>query len=145
MKALRSFPVYFPYRSLLLFLAVFLTQCLLYNYPHVLKRGPCGQHIWRQSDCASIAINYYKENHALTEPHMHHCTAKGQVVTMSELPILNYAAAQLWKIFGFHWMVYRLLSLFFLGIGLYALFRIFERLLRNSIWCVLLSALVFTS
>lgn len=137
---------YHPRRSGWLFTIVFVIACLLYNYPHTMQFGPRGIHQWRQSDCYSIAVNYYEENRPFLQPAMHWCTEDGvSAQAVSEMPLLNYSVAMLWKIFGKHDWIYRMLETLILFLGLFALFRIFEDLTKNSIWALLLTQLVFTS
>jgi hypothetical protein len=136
---------YFPRKSLLLLLACFLLVTFLYNYTHIYRFGPLGPHMWRQSDCVSMAINYYKENRPFLSPELHACSPKGTYITISEFPILNYTAAKLWSVFGYHPGWYRLLHHLFLLLGMFSVFRVSEGLLRHSWWGGLITLLFFSS
>src|SRR3954468_1980788 len=119
---------------LLLFVALF----FLNFYTKTLFYRPGSIHQWRQTDCLSIAKNYYEEGMHFFEPKIHFQGVKdGKAV--SECPILNYTAASLWKIFGEHEFIYRLLEYFiFMG----AVFMLFNTLLRHwkSGWLALFAS-----
>ncbi len=103
-----------------LFLLNFSTQTLFFR--------PRSYHQWRQSDCLSITKNYYEEGMHFFSPKIHYQgPAEGKAV--SEMPILNYTTACLWKIFGEHEYIYRLLEYF---IFITAIFVFFNTLLRTS-------------
>src|SRR6188768_4374760 len=77
-------------------------------YSKTLFFRPSSTHQWRQTDCLSITKNYYEEGMHFFEPKIHYQGPKdGHAV--SELPILNYTVAALWKVFGEHEFIYRLL------------------------------------
>ncbi|HEU4718680.1 MAG TPA: hypothetical protein VFU15_12635 [Bacteroidia bacterium] len=136
---------YFPKRSFGLFLAAFVVLCLLYNYPYIYRYGPRGHHTWRQADCYSMATNYYFGHRSFLDPQVHFCSPAGPQETVSEMPLLNYSVAQLWRIFGYHPWVYRAVQNIILFLGLLCLFRIFELSLRNTWWALGLSLLFFTT
>ncbi len=136
---------YFPRKSMLLILAGFMLITLLYNYTYVYRFGPIGPHMWRQSDCLSMAVNYYKENRPFLSPELHACSSSGPYITISEFPILNYTAAKLWSVFGYHPGWYRLIHHLFLLLGMFSLFRVSEGLLRHSWWGLLITLMFFSS
>lgn len=104
----------------ILFLLNFSTQTLFFR--------PRSYHQWRQSDCLSITKNYYEEGMHFFSPKIHYQgPADGKAV--SEMPILNYTTACLWKIFGEHEYLYRLLEYI---IFITAIFVFFNTLLKTS-------------
>jgi hypothetical protein len=93
-------------------------------YTKTLFFRPCSTHQWRQADCLSIAKNYYEEGMHFFQPKIHYQGPKeGKAV--SECPILNYSAAALWKVFGEHEFLYRLLE--------YAIYLLMIFILFNTI------------
>jgi len=136
---------YFPKFSAGIFLLLFISASFYYNYQSIIFKSPQSIHQWRQSDCISITYNYYKYNSAFLEPEMHNLGPSGNSKVMSECPIIYYAVAQLWKLFGHHEFIYRLfvLSLFF--ISLFLLFRFLERRLNDSILAIIGALVLFSS
>ncbi|MCU0432227.1 MAG: hypothetical protein MUC87_02090 [Bacteroidia bacterium] len=136
---------FFPKKSLWLLLLAALLLIGLFNYVDTFKKGPAGIHSWRQSDCFSIALNYYKENRPFLSPELHGCSPNGPYVTISEFPLLNYLAAKIWSVAGFHPGWYRLIHLCFWLLGMFSVFRISEGLLRNTWWGLLITLFFFSS
>src|SRR4051812_40000420 len=93
----------------LILLAILAALFFLYAYNKTLFYRPSSIHQWRQTDCLSITKNYYEEGLNFFQPKIHFQGVKdGKAV--SEFPVLNYTVAQLWKIFGEHEFIYRLLE-----------------------------------
>lgn len=107
---------------LLLFLLNFYAKTLFFH--------PISTHQWRQSDCLSIAKNYYEEGMHFFQPKIHY---QGPIAgkAVSELPILNYTSAALWKIFGEHEFIYRLLEYLIYITGIFMLFNTIGTYLRS--------------
>lgn len=93
-------------------------------YSKTLFQRPAIIHLWRQADCLSIAKNYYEEGMNFFQPKIHYQGVEGGKA-VSEFPILNYTAAALWKVFGEHEFIYRLLE--------YILFLLSQFVLLNTI------------
>jgi hypothetical protein len=95
------------------FIAILFLQgllCFIFGYNKIYDNRPFSIHQWRQTDCASIAKNYYEENNDFLHPTIHWQGAdKGKAV--SEFPLINYSVAQLWKVFGEREVIYRILVL----------------------------------
>ena len=93
----------------ILFCGLVVILFFLNFYTKTFFYGPRSIHQWRQADCYSIAKNYYEEGMHFFEPKIHYQGVKeGRAV--SECPLLNYSAAGLWKLFGEHAFIYRLLE-----------------------------------
>jgi hypothetical protein len=129
----------------LLFFAVFLLLCALY-YPDMIDQRPMSVHMWRQSDCLSIA-HWYAEGASLLEPQIHLQLADGLTSgrTAGEFPGLYYTVGWLWKIAGESYLSYRLLYLFILFLGTLCLFRILLHFLRDLFWAMAITLLVSSS
>lgn len=80
---------------------LFLGLSLYYNMPSWLTQRPCSVHVWRQSDGASYALNYYQNERSFFSPQVHHRHAIDGS-TCSEFPVIYYTASVLYKVFGFH-------------------------------------------
>lgn len=89
------------YKTLGIVITAFIILSLYYEMPYWLQQKPMSVHVWRQSDCASYALNYYQNDRGLFSPQVHHRHAiNGE--TCSEFPIIYYLASKLYKVFGFH-------------------------------------------
>ncbi len=110
------------YGTLLIGFILFLFFLNAYNLTFNFK--PTLIHQWRQSDCLSIAKNYYEEGMTFFEPKIHwQGTKNGNAV--SELPIINYTVAALWKVFGQQEGIYRLFNYIIYVISIVVLFTTF--------------------
>jgi len=90
-------------------------------------------------------MNYYQDDNPFLEPSVHYLGRDGTGKTVSEFPIIYYSVAQLWKLFGHHEFMYRIVVLLFFLFGLLALFKILEQLLKDSILSITGTLLMFTS
>ena len=113
----------------------------------VMGYRPQGVHHWRQSDCASIALNYSRNGMCFLQPEIHGLIAdafqSGHVI--SELPIIPYTAGSLYLLFGFDEALYRGLVFALYAIGLIYLFLLARLWLKDSYWSALLPILLITS
>lgn len=136
---------YFPKYSKWIFIFLFLSISLIYNYQTILFLPPQSIHTWRQCDCLSITKNYFEDNNTFFQPSVHNLGSDGSGKAVSDFPIIHYIVAQLWKIFGEHEFIYRLLILLIFYIGLFTLFKIFEDFFKDSVIAILFSLFIFTS
>ncbi|MCK9611476.1 MAG: glycosyltransferase family 39 protein [Bacteroidales bacterium] len=117
-----------------------------YNYNKILTYRPKSIHQHRQCDCLSFTYNFYKTGNSLFEPQLNLKTGKNfSGKNASEFPILYWTVAKLWKLFGYHEWIYRLFFVIIMFLGLFALFRIFENILKDVYWAILLPLWLFTS
>ena len=115
---------------------------------HRVFRQPQSIHAWRQSDCASIALNYYQNSMDFFSPETHNLTSDGGTTgkcCTSEIPILYYLVAILYKIFGHHDSLFRLVNTLIFFLGLFYLFKLFFYVLKDGFWAITLTLFVFTS
>lgn len=136
------------YFSQILFLFTLLTVSYFYNYHEIAFKRPQSIHSWRQSDCASLALNYSQNGMKFFQPETHNLTSDGGTISnacTSEIPILYYSVAQLYKVFGYHEAIFRILNTLLFFLGLFYLFRLLNYLLRDSFWAISVSILFFTS
>lgn len=101
--------------------------------------------MWRQCDCLSCTMNYFQDNNSFFHPSVHNLGRASTGKAISDFPIIYFLVAQLWKIFGYHEFIYRLFILVIFFSGLFALFKIFENSLKDSILGIIFSLLLFTS
>ncbi len=136
---------YFPKYSKWIFIFLFLIFSMVYNYQDILFKSPQSIHQWRQCDCLSITMNYYQDNNPFLEPSIHYLGRDGTGKTVSDFPLIYFLVAKLWKVFGHHEFIYRLVVLLFFFSGLFALFKIFENTIKDSILAIAGSLFLFTS
>ncbi|MEA1874109.1 MAG: glycosyltransferase family 39 protein [Bacteroidota bacterium] len=132
----------------LIFWSLLLIIGFIYSYNQSITYRPQSIHAWRQADCASITLNYYQDDMNPLHPQVHNLTSDGGTTgyaATSEMPVLYYFSAILYKIFGPHEILIRLINLFIFFLGLFYLFRTLILLLDNKFWAMLVPLLVFTS
>lgn len=84
---------------------------------------PQGPHQWRQADCLSYTLNYYKEDISFWEPRVHNLGEDGQGLAVSEFPIVYFSVSRLWRLFGQQEWMYRALVFLISFLGLLAVWR----------------------
>ena len=136
------------YYSTLIFFIVLASVSVFYSYHEIAFMRPQSVHRWRQSDCASLALNYYQDGMKFFNTETHNLTSDGGTTgkcSTSEIPVLYYSVAALYKVFGYHEYVYRIFNMLLFFLGLFYLFRLLKYLIKDDFWAVVLSLLFFTS
>ncbi|MFI5150760.1 MAG: ArnT family glycosyltransferase [Bacteroidia bacterium] len=130
-----------------LLLGLLLLIAWLYSYIDILPLRPGSVHQWRQTDCLSLADNYYQGNWNLFKPSLHILFSDDETTGKSagEFPLLYYFVALLWKLFGKHEYIFRLVNIAIAFWGMNALFRLSYRLLKDVFWAVLVVVFLFAS
>ncbi|MCX6223435.1 MAG: glycosyltransferase family 39 protein [Bacteroidia bacterium] len=121
---------------------------LYYNYQSIAFKRPQSVHRWRQADCASLALNYYQDGMQFFKPQTHHLTVdlyKSGFSAPSEIPLMYYTVAILYKIFGFHDYIFRILNTFIYFLGLFYLFKFSYKILNNAFLSICTILLFFAS
>ncbi len=118
-----------------------------YNYHTIINQKPQSIHMYRQSDCLSLAINYYNDGLPFHHPAIHNQIADGGSAGYSagEFPLLYYSVAKLWSVFGYHLWIYRGLNTLIFFLGLICLFRLLKGILKDDIWAGGISLLVLAT
>lgn len=130
--------------SRILFFAFLIILFFLNYYTKTFFFRPSGMHQWRQADCLSITKNYYEEGLNFFEPKIHFQGVKdGRAV--SECPLLNYSVACLWKVFGEHEFIYRLLEYLMFISAMYVLFISILREYKSALMAFFTVSLFLTS
>lgn len=128
-----------------LFVLIFIVFAAFY-YDSVLEKGPLNSHLWRQTDCLSIA-HHYAEGANFFSPEMHIQLSDDNTTgrTAGEFPILYFIVGMLWKLLGESYLVYRLFYLLILFAGLFSFYKSLRILFNDSYWAIVISLLLFTS
>ncbi len=126
-------------------LLLFIVALFFLNfYSKTIFYRPGSIHQWRQADCLSITKNYYEEGMHFFEPKIHYQgPVEGKAV--SEFPILNYTVAFLWKIFGEHEFIYRLLEYIIFLTSVFILFNTLLRFYRSALLAFFTVSIFLTS
>jgi hypothetical protein len=117
----------------------------IYGYHDILFKTPQSVHLWRQADCLSQTMNYFQDDNPFFEPSVHYLGRDGTGKTVSDFPLIYFSVGQLWKIFGQHEFIYRLIVMLFFFSGLFAMFKLFENVLKDSVLAIALPLFLFTS
>lgn len=133
------------YKSDFIFVLLFSIFSLVY-YSGVIDKGPLSTHVWRQTDCLSLT-HHYAQGANFLSPEMHLQLGDNFTSgkTAGEFPVLYYIVGKLWNLFGESYLIYRVFYLFILFTGLYALYKSFTILFKDSYWAIAIALLIFTS
>jgi len=134
------------FRSLFV-LFIFLALCWAFQYGDILGLRPRIFHVFRQADCLSLTDNYYHGNWNFFQPSLHILFSDNQTTGKSagEFPLLYYFVAILWKIFGKHEYIFRLVTIGFSLAGMYALYKLVYAILKDYFWALASAVLLFCS
>jgi len=129
------------------FCTVFIIMCWAYDLNNTFFVRPQSIHIWRQTNSLSIALNYFDHNNSLFQPQLHNqfCGDGTSGKSAGEFPIIYYSVAKLWKIFGVHEWIFRLVQLIIIFIGLFSLFELSKHFLKNQLMAGFVALILFTS
>ncbi len=130
------------------FVFLLLLFSVLYEYPSILLKRPQSVHHWRQSDCASLALNYYQTGMHFFKPQTHNLTSDDNTTgycATSEIPIGYYLIACLYKVFGYHDYIYRFVNTLIFLLGLFYLFKTCYLLFNDFFWASGIALFFFTS
>lgn len=115
------------------------------GYQKVINVPPQSIHTWRQSDCTSFALSYYKNGLHFFEPRIHNLCDGIDTRTVGEFPIIYYIAACFYKIFGPHEWILRGINVLIFFVGIWALNRLVFKLTENLIAAYFLPFLLMCS
>lgn len=137
--------MYFPKYSVQVLVCIIVLASLYYGVFNHINDAPQSIHMWRQSDCLSMTMNYYQYHYSLLEPHINNLGIDGTGKTCSEFPLLYYCIAKIWQYTGIHMFIYRGLVLVMFCIGLAYITKTLEMLLPNSVIAISIAVLLFSS
>jgi hypothetical protein len=121
------------------FLAATVAIVWLYDYARVAALGPVSEHAWRQADGASLALSYYQEGMRFFEPQVHNAVG-GDHHAVGEFPLLYFAVASLYRLFGPDDAIFRAANLAVLLTGLFLFSRALLRWV-DDLWLALVPPL----
>ncbi len=129
------------------FVLGFFLMCCAYEAGRVLNIRPQPHHLWRQTDCISLAWNYYDTTWNLFKPAIHNQFADGHASGRSagEFPLLYYVVGITWRITGPSEFLYRLIVLLIHFVGSLALFGAVRRITNSGSWAAMVALLFFSS
>lgn len=118
----------------------------IYNYNHTVFHRPAGIHQWRNCVSAGYALGLYHDCKVLEPTFGAYMTNNrtSQVVQL-ECPILYYFVSRLYATFGYHEFLYRLTNIIFGFFGLFSLYKLSRYLLKDNIYSLFISLIIFTS
>jgi Dolichyl-phosphate-mannose-protein mannosyltransferase len=128
----------------LLFFCAFAFVCQQFGYVEIAKLAPQSQHAWRQTDGASMALNFYQDGFSFFEPRLNNCI-RGDGRAVGEFPLTYYIASFFMMIFGDSTGVVRVVNLIFWAIGLWFFFRLLYAISHDYVASVMLSLFLFCS
>jgi len=133
--------------SSLVFSLIFIGLCWLYNFNETFFQSPQSIHIWRQTNGLSITQMYYEHNLNFFQPEIQNQLGDDGLSgkTAGEFPIIYFAMAKVWQVFGKAEWSFRLFQLLILFSGIFFLFRMLIPLTGNAVRAGFISILVFTS
>jgi hypothetical protein len=131
-----------------IFILIITGLSLSFQYPATLLKRPQSVHTWRQCDGLSLAQCYYQEGMHFFKPQTHmmysdHYTSG--YTAPSEVPILYYFVAILYKIFGYHEFIYRAVNLLIFFTGLLFLFKLAYAVLNDWFYAIIVLILISSS
>lgn len=143
----RLFNIKLEFKFNTLLLLIFICLFFIYGYNQILFLRPQSIHQWRQADCLQITHNFLHDSWNLFQPAIHNLISDHETTGKSagEFPILYYLVAFLWNLFGEHEFIYRLLTLSYFILSLFALNKLFNGLLKSNYWSISITTFVFTS
>lgn len=130
----------------LVFILVMTGAALLYNFQESLGYRPTSIHQWRNCVSASVAWNYAYQGEFL-HPRTHNLQADSLTsdISVTEFPVLYYTVGMLYRVFGTHEIIFRLVQILIGFTGLFFLFRLGLLLYRNILYALIPPLVIFTS
>lgn len=108
-----------------LFFGVILLLFTACGYWWLMGQRPFSIHQWAQCQRASVALNYYQISMDFLEPRIHNvCNGTGTGITGMEFPLIPYLTACCYTFFGFHEAWFRIWTLLFTVVGIYAFYKL---------------------
>lgn len=129
--------------GIILLLVVIFIEANAFLYPEILPLKPQSTHMWRKTDCASYALNYYSEGLNPFFPRMHN-ELNGGGKSLGETTLLYYIVACLYVPFGPNEIVYRLFWFLIFISGLIALQQLVFAEIKSLFWSIFVPAILFS-
>jgi hypothetical protein len=129
------------------FLVVIVGLLFFYRFHNTSFDPPQGLHQWRQCVGAGYAMNYYNYDLNIAEARMYNLLGQDHTtdVSFTELPLLYYSVAVLYKIFGPDDAIFRIFNALIFLVGLFLLFKTLRYYLKDQFWSLIIVVALFTS
>jgi Dolichyl-phosphate-mannose-protein mannosyltransferase len=108
----------------IIFAICFIASAGFIGFHKTINLAPQSLHYWRQADCTSQTLNYFKDGMDFFSPRIHNYGWTDDSHTAGEFPILYYFTAFLYHFLGQHEWILRGLNLLIYFFGLWALYRL---------------------
>ncbi len=135
-------------QQIILFVFVIIGLALAFRYPQTIVKRPQSVHNWRQCDGLSLTLSYYQEGMDFFHPQTHMIHSDGHTTgytAPSEAPLLYYSVAFLYQLFGEHEIIFRGLNLLIFLAGLFFLYKLSIKILKDSFFPAIVLVLIFSS
>src|SRR5512133_2289169 len=135
-------------QQIILFIFIIAGLSLTFRYPQTIVKRPQSVHNWRQCDGLSLTLNYYEEGMRFFHPQTHMLYSDGYktgYTAPSEAPLLYYAVAILYHLFGEYEVIFRAVNLLLFFIGLFYLYKLAIKILKDSFFPAIVLVLLFSS
>ncbi len=119
----------------------------IFDFQDYLGREPQSIHHWRQSDGASIALNYYQHGMDFFQPEIHFQASDNSSsgYGVGEFPILYYITAGLYHLFGPLTPILRILNCLIFFLGIFYLFKGLKGYLESKFWAYFIITVFISS
>jgi len=141
---LKEMSSFFEKRKNEVFLILMVMLYFILDYQTILFLRPQGIHFIRQTDSLSFVANYFKNGMSFFSPQVFNLNSIDGKATC-EFPILYYITALLYKVFGEHEFMLRLITLTIASAGFFALFKLLNELLDDTVYALLFTFLFISS
>ncbi len=131
-------------KQTIIFLALLTAVAIYFDYPTMYDYLPMSTHQWRQSDGASMALNYYQNGMNFLQPQIHNVLS-GNGYGVGEFPGLYYFIAVLYQWFGQEEGIFRLVNFLIFAFGLLALSKVIWKITGDELLSYAIPILVMAS
>jgi hypothetical protein len=128
------------FKTFILLLILFFIYSLNFHF----FDGVLPIHEWRKTDSLSIAWNYY-QGAAFLEPETNYISSWGNRNAAAEFPIIYYLVGNLWKLFGPHEWIAKLVSFTTLLSSLVLVSSVVNYFLKNQVKTLIFIGIIFSS
>ncbi|MGC9331927.1 MAG: ArnT family glycosyltransferase [Bacteroidales bacterium] len=129
------------------FLIVIVGLLFFYRFYSTSFDPPQGLHQWRQCVGAGYAMNYYNYDLDIKEARIYNFLGQDHTtdVSFTELPLLYYSVAVLYKLFGPDDSIFRIFNALIFFVGLFLLFKTLLYYMKDQFWSLIIVVALFTS
>lgn len=139
----RFFQLATSIHAVILYMLIFLF--IYYGYQNIITLPPQSIHSWRQSDCASMAWNYYSTTANFFTPHFHNLFWAGTGSSAGEFPIIYWITGMLYRLLGPGEWIFRSINILIVFAGLWAYARTVYMQTQEKFWPAIALTALFVS